>query len=144
MSFTPKFTEHELESRVLIQRGEREVLARELLSAYREITRLSSVLNTPEILDFSRAVELEAAHQRERWGTEHDGGKAPSDWFWLLGYLGGKALRSAEHGDVIKALHHTISSAAALANWHVALLGAHTAMRPGISEEKQRATDGGE
>lgn len=40
-------------------------------------------------------------------------------------------------GDTDKALHHTISSAASLANWHAAILGT-TNMRPGISEDKQR------
>lgn len=97
-----------------------------------EIERLQALLNTPELHDFSRAVVLEAAHQRERWASDHDSGKQPEDWFWLLGYLGGKALSAAKAGNTDKALHHTISSAAALANWHAALLGAHKAMRPGI------------
>lgn len=97
-----------------------------------ELERLRGLVNTPQLHDFSAAVVLEAAHQRERWGSNHDAGKAPEDWFWLLGYLGGKALAAAKAGDRDKALHHTISSAAALANWHAALLGEHTAMRPGI------------
>lgn len=86
----------------------------------------------PEIDDFATAVASEAQHQRDRWGSAHDAGKAPQDWFWLLGYLAGKALAAALAGDKAKALHHTISSAAALANWHAALLGADTRMRPGI------------
>jgi hypothetical protein len=89
-------------------------------------------LNTPELLDFSQAVVLEAAHQRQRWRTEHDAGKEPSDWFWLVGYLAGKALAAHLAGNKDKALHHTISSAAALANWHAAILGANNEMRPGI------------
>lgn len=97
-----------------------------------ELERLRALVNTPELHDFSRAVVLEAAHQRERWGSEHDAGKAPQDWFWLLGYLGGKALAAHASGNADKALHHTISSAAALANWHAAISGTHTAMRPGI------------
>lgn len=97
-----------------------------------ELERLRALVNTPELHDFSRAVVLEAAHQRERWGSEHDAGKAPQDWFWLLGYLGGKALAAHASGNTDKALHHTISSAAALANWHAAISGTHTAMRPGI------------
>jgi hypothetical protein len=32
-----------------------------------------------------------------------------------------------------KALHHTISTAAALANWHAALSGTSNTMRPGIA-----------
>jgi hypothetical protein len=89
-------------------------------------------LTTPELHNFARGVVLEAAHQRERWGAEHDAGKEPSDWFWLLGFLGGKVLKALASGDTDKALHHTISSAAALANWHAAIDGSHTAMRPGI------------
>lgn len=64
--------------------------------------------------------------------TSHDAGKAPQDWFWLLGYLGGKALHAAILGDVEKAKHHTISAGAALLNWHRALAGETRAMRPGI------------
>lgn len=105
------------------------------LALLREVERLRSVLNTPELQDFSRAVALEAAHQRERWGSDHDAGKQPSDWFWLLGYLGGKALHSAIAGDVDKAKHHTISSAAAMANWHAALSGDNTRMRPGTKRD---------
>lgn len=89
-------------------------------------------LNTPEIANFVKGVEREAMHQRARWGSEHDAGKAPEDWFWLLGYLGGKALHAVKTGNPDKALHHTISSAAALLNWHAAILGTHSAMRPGI------------
>ena len=90
------------------------------------------LLNTPELRNFSEGVTLEALHQRERWGTEHDAGKTPADWFWLVGYLAGKALHAQTSGNTEKALHHTISTAAALANWHAAISGALTAMRPGI------------
>lgn len=96
------------------------------------VGELEALLNTPELEDFSRAVVLEAAHQRNRWAADHDAGKAPEDWFWLLGYLGGKALHAAKTGDVDKAKHHTISTAAALANWHAAINGDSNAMRPGI------------
>lgn len=101
-------------------------------AANSEIERLQKLLNTPELHNFAQAVVLEAAHQRERWGSDHDAGKEPADWFWLLGYLSGKALRANLDGDADKAKHHTISSAAALANWHAAISGEHTAMRPGI------------
>ncbi len=97
-----------------------------------EVARLTALLNSPELVDFSAAVVREAAHQRERWGADHDAGKKPEDWFWLLGFLGGKALAAAKAGDIEKAAHHTISSAAALANWHAAITGASNSMRPGI------------
>lgn len=93
------------------------------------LRRQELLLNTPEIHDFTRAVQLEAAHQRARWGSEHDAGKKPEDWFWLIGYLAGKALR--EDG-IEKRLHRIIATAAALANWHTAVLG-KTNMRPGIA-----------
>jgi len=97
-----------------------------------ELERLRALVHMPELHDFSKAVTLEAAHQRERWGSEHDAGKAPADWFWLVGYLAGKALHAQTSGNTEKALHHTISTAAALANWHAAISGTHTNMRPGI------------
>jgi len=100
------------------------------------IADLEAKLNTPETTSFVEGVKLEVAHQRERWGSDHDGGKEPSDWFWLIGYLAGKALTAHLAGNVEKALHHTISSAAALANWHAAILG-QTNMRPGIAPPKE-------
>lgn len=50
-----------------------------------ELRRLHALINTPELLSFRDGVVYEAVHQRERWGTEHDGGKTPEDWFWLIG-----------------------------------------------------------
>lgn len=93
----------------------------------------SEIVNSPETADFMEAVPLEAAHQRDRWGAEHDAGKSPFDWFWLIGYLAQKAADAAVRGDTDKALHHTISTAAALANWHGALSGKSSSTRPGIA-----------
>jgi hypothetical protein len=87
-------------------------------------------INTPEIADFLAAVENEALHQRERWGSEHDAGKEDADWFWLIGYLAGKAIRPDQSPD--KVLHHIITTAAVCLNWHAARIGAHNMMRPGI------------
>ncbi|HLW51261.1 MAG TPA: hypothetical protein VKW06_00330 [Candidatus Angelobacter sp.] len=107
-----------------------------------EVDRLNAVINTPELIDFSKACHVEAVHQRERWGLEHDSGKGPEDWFWLIGYLAGKALCAAKAGDRDKLLHHIVTTAAALNNWHAQVLGASD-MRPGISAEKQSSIDGG-
>jgi hypothetical protein len=93
--------------------------------------RLTKLLSTPEVENFAKGVVFEAAYQRERWGAEHDAGKTPFDWFWLVGYLAQKAAASAVAGNNEKALHHTISTAAALANWHLALSGTDTRMVPG-------------
>ncbi|MGO1303239.1 MAG: hypothetical protein ACTMKV_00480 [Sphingomonas parapaucimobilis] len=102
----------------------------------------SEIINAPETADFMAGVPLEAAHQRERWGVDHDAGKAPLDWFWLIGYLAQKAADAAMRGDCEKAKHHTISTGAALANWHAALTGGDNRMRPGIATPASR-TNGG-
>lgn len=96
------------------------------------ITELEALINTPQMSDWFDGVRLEAAHQQERWGTDHDTGKTPFDWFWLIGYLAQKAASSAVANDIEKAKHHTISTAAALLNWHRAIAGEMTSMRPGI------------
>lgn len=105
-----------------------------------EVKGLRALIDAPELHDFARGVVLEAAHQRKRWGSDHDAGKDPQDWFWLLGYLGGKALRSALDGDQAKALHHTISTAAACANWHAAITGTSVEMRPGVDPAERHLT----
>lgn len=99
-----------------------------------EVRRLRGLINHPEIDAFLRAVHIEAVHQVERWGTSHDRAKRPADWFWLVGYLAGKALHAAVVGNVEKAKHHCISTAAALYNWHCAISGADVRMCPGRSD----------
>lgn len=96
------------------------------------VAELNALLNEPITNDFIEGVRVEAPHQRNRWGVDHDAGKTPWDWFWLIGYLAQKAATAAVAGDVEKAKHHTISTAAALANWHLALSGGDDRMRPGI------------
>ncbi len=87
-------------------------------------------INTPEIRDFITAIEREALHQRERWGAQGNGGKSDADWFWLIGYLAGKAIRPDATDE--KRLHHIITTGAACLNWHAARIGAYAGMRPGI------------
>jgi len=106
----------------------------------KECERQRKLLNSPELLDFKEGVVLESAHQRERWASDHDAGKTPADWFWLVGYLAGKCLHAHTAGNTGKALHHTISTAAALGNWHAAIMGA-TNMRPGLGKETIEAID---
>ena len=106
----------------------------ELLAAEAERDHLSQLINTPEIERFLTAVHIEAVHQVARWGTAHDRAKRDSDWFWLIGYLAGKALHAAVAGDRDKALHHCISTAAALYNWHCAIKGVDVRMCPGKSD----------
>lgn len=109
----------------------------QLLAAARERDRLHALINTPELDVFLRAIHLEAVHQVERWGTAGDRAKRPADWFWLVGYLAGKALHAAIAGDRDKARHHCISTAAALFNWHSAVNGTDTRMCPGSSDVAQ-------
>lgn len=112
--------------------------AAELAELRAEVERLNGLINTPHTDEWFEAVRFEAAHQIERWGADHDAGKEPPDWFWLLGYLGGKALRAALDGDIEKAKHHTVSSGAMLLNWFRAMVGDSTAMRPGIANKDQQ------
>jgi hypothetical protein len=102
---------------------------------------MRQLINSPEIDGFLRGVHIEAVHQVERWGEASDRAKRPADWFWLVGYLAGKALHAAVSGDRDKALHHCISTAAALYNWHCAIKGVDIRMAPG-SSDIARAVDG--
>lgn len=104
------------------------------LELLREKAARYDAINTPEIQEFLKAVENEALHQRERWGSEHDVGKTDADWFWLIGFLAGKAIRPGQ--TVEKMLHHIITTAAACLNWHAARIGAYKDMRPGIEPPK--------
>jgi hypothetical protein len=116
-------------------------LRTQLSQAKLEVERLNSLLNTPETGDWFEGAKLEAAHQIERWGADHDVGKTPWDWFWLIGYLSQKAAAAASDGDTDKAKHHTISTAAALLNWHRHLTGENTEMRPGIDPVERGVHD---
>lgn len=97
-----------------------------------EVERLRSLIHNPHTDDFLEAVRTEAAHQRERWGSKHDAGKTTPDWFWLIGYLAGKAVEAWKRNDAEKQKHHVITTAAACLNWHAAITGSSTTMRPGI------------
>lgn len=106
-----------------------------------EATRMWHLLNSPETESFLKGVRLEVAHQIDRWGTVHDRAKEPPDWYWLLGHLGSKAVFAHMHGDRDKALHHTISSAAVLANWHTHILLGSGRFTPGSSDLQQFLAD---
>lgn len=97
-----------------------------------ENARLRALISRPYLGAWADEVLVEAAHQRERWGRDHDVGKAAPDWFWLVGYLAGKALAAHLAGDADKARHHTVSSAAALAHWAAQISGDENVMRPGL------------
>lgn len=100
---------------------------------------LVRLIDTPHTAEFLSSVKTEAAHQVKRWGTEHDVGKTPWDWFWLVGYLAQKAASSALLGDTEKAKHHTISTAAVMLNWFRRLTGDDLTFQPGVDPTKRGA-----
>lgn len=95
-------------------------------SAQNDYESLKAMMNTPELTHFDRGIVSESAHQIQNWGAKSDSGKTHPDWFWLVGYLAGKVLSAMMTGDRDKALHHTISTAAALRNWHRHILTGNT------------------
>jgi hypothetical protein len=107
-------------------------LRAELATERAEVARLTALINTPRTDEFFEAVRIEAAHQVERWGAEHDSGKRSEDWVTLLIYLLGKAARAHFDDDQPKLEHHVITSAAVALNWWRHLTGVGAAMRPGV------------
>lgn len=132
--------------------------AREDVKHWRaEAERMNREINTPETISFIQGILREAAHQRQRWGNDHDVGKAPEDWSWLVGHLVGKSLRyhslavafreladaepvgSGERAFLgekarraaEKSIHHIITAAAACANWHLNATGKDCRMAAG-------------
>lgn len=129
-----------------------------------ELRRQHALLNTPELLSFRDGVVLEAAHQRERWSSIKDGEKSALDWFQLVISLSTRAAEHHKEAERLthllptaglqssnlkqqidyhreKAVHHTITCAAACANWHAAVLGL-TNMRPGVDPAVVAAAGG--
>lgn len=116
-------------------------LRRELSLIENERDHLKLEMNTPITDDWLRGVTNEAAHQRERWGREHDAGKRPEDWIALFVFLMGKATGAHYAGDVDKFLHHLISTGAACLNAHLHATGADTRMRPGVDPSEAKPPD---
>lgn len=136
-------------------------LGRERREVQEERDRLHRLINTPELIDFPRAVHLEAVHQKQRWGTEDREGKSPAAWFWLLSHLATRALEHHKNAERLvggnaddpngliaaeiahhreKAAHHCITAAAVLSHWHASVIGKYTAMRPASALPAELAT----
>jgi hypothetical protein len=113
-------------------------LVERAVKAEDEVERLKSILNSPIVEPFVSAAVSEAKHQVYRWGEDHDAQKTAWDWFWTLGYLGGKAAQSALAGDWHKAKHHTVTAAAMLANWHAQIVAAEQ-LNTGLTPEEMKA-----
>lgn len=90
----------------------------QVTTVQQERDALLEQINSPVTEEFILGTRNEIVHQVHRYGTVHDRAKEPQEWYFLLGYLAGKILRAQIDGDREKALHHTISSAAMLGNWH--------------------------
>lgn len=113
--------------------GQHKELVGQVADRNARVLYLEGLLNTPRTDEFFEAVRIEAAHQVERWGVEHDAGKRSEDWVTLLIYLLGKAAKAHFDGDQPKLEHHVITSASVALNWWRHLTGVSTAMRPGIA-----------
>jgi len=135
-----EFTE-ELHGRHARDQAEIKRLEDALADERMEHNLLKELLSRPEIDDFWEGIVTEGAHQRQRWGDAHDRSKSAENWFWLVGYLSGKALRASIEGDKAKAQHHTISAAAALFQWHQAIKADET--ERGIGADADISPEGG-
>jgi len=101
---------------------EEQIIIKELHDALdernKEIKRLKGLIDSPEIHEFVKGVQIEAAHQRNKWGPTHDADKHAHDWFAVISYLHGKQVRNFWDEDYEKYLHHIITMAALCCNWH--------------------------
>jgi hypothetical protein len=82
------------------------------------LNALLNRLNNPEVNLFLEGIKIEAAHQVERWGEDHDANKTFEQWTALLVRLLGKFVDSNWNKDHTKSLHHLITMAAVCANAH--------------------------
>ncbi|MFM0226167.1 hypothetical protein [Paraburkholderia dipogonis] len=90
------------------------------------VAELNAIIHTPESGEFLKGVSIEAEYQRQLHGI--DATEARFDWhqwFWVTGYLLGKALAACKsgEGDREKAKHHLVTTAALINNWHNTLTG---------------------
>lgn len=140
---------------VLLKREE----VADLIHDARAARQLLNLIDTPELIDFPKAVHRESVHQVQRWGSDDRKAKEPYDWHWLLAHLAGRALEHHKEAERLaevralyedqrstelfeffdqqqahhreKAVHHTITAAAVLSHWHASIVGKHTGMQPG-------------
>lgn len=79
---------------------------------------LEKLINNPEIEDFLKGVQLEAAHQTERWGIVAEENKMPHHYAVVMDKLKGKMAVAIFDGDIEKYKHHLITMAAICFNVH--------------------------
>lgn len=83
-----------------------------------EELRLRALINHPEIDNFLKGVQLEAAHQTERWGLENEEQKAPHHFVMVVMKIAGKMCVDVWDRDFDKFKHHCIALAAEMFNIH--------------------------
>lgn len=96
-----------------------------VLRAIEDAPRLREIIHRPESDDFLKGVSIEAEFQRQKHGVDNlmQPTRDWHQWFWVSGYLLGKALSACLRGDREKAKHHLVTTAALLANWHNVFTG---------------------
>lgn len=90
------------------------------------IHELNAIIHTPESNEFLKGVSIEGEYQRQLHGVDITDARFDwHQWFWVTGYLLGKALAACKsgEGDGEKAKHHLITAAALISNWHNVLTG---------------------
>ena len=115
----------------------------------KEMERMQSLFASRVFWNFVDGLEREAAEEMGRSRSAPDQEWQKEDWFWLIGWVVGKALQAHIRGDCEKALHHTVSSAAVLINWQAAFIArgegtkaecsdaaGATEQRPGVGPEE--------
>ncbi|MDR6381779.1 hypothetical protein [Paraburkholderia caribensis] len=114
-----------------------------------EIARLNAIINTPHSDDFLQGVSIEAEYQRQLHGVDAEDCRYDwPQWFWVVGYLVGKAFAACKARDAEKAKHHLVTSAALLANWHNVMSGkpaasVHSNTGRALADALASASEGG-
>lgn len=86
---------------------------------------IRAMIYNPEVESFLTGVLIEVEHQKDRW-KDSDPMKSDADWYWLIGWLGGKAVMDPHPPEDPRTpkerrLHRIIAVAAAACNWHEAV-----------------------
>lgn len=95
------------------------------IRAEAEQERLTNLINHPVLNDFIQGVAIEAAHQIDRWGEDHDEDKTDADWIAVFVHLLGKFPDAFWSGKNDKVLHHLIAISAVAANCHRIMVKRH-------------------
>ena len=102
---------------------------------------LRAAVGEPLNADWFEGVRREFAFQADRW-REPDKIKQPEDWHSLVVLLASKAIAAQHCGDKDKALHHTISTGAALLHWWHAIAGkSNQTSPPPVTEAFRKGAD---